>query len=329
MLRPRILVFGTGSIGIIYTYFLDAGGAAVSCVCRSNYDIASRQGFIINSTLFGVARVKPAAVLRDASEAAAVSESSFDFVVVASKATPGSSPTTAELIKPAIGPNTAIVLLQNGICIEEEYATLFPSNPIVSGVIYLPATQTSPGTVTHKEIEELRIGTYPSAAPRAHKAAAEGFARILTAGGATVILYDDLQPERWSKLIINAAWNPTSALTRCRDAQFIASSSGATVFVREVMLEVLAVAKAEGIKGLDESTVDYQLGRAKERELPGVEPSMLADVLAGRNMEVEAILGNAIRVARATGVNVPRLESLYVLALGLHSAGARARGEVE
>lgn len=329
MSQPRVLLFGAGSIGIVYTHFLIAGGAAVSCVCRSNYDTAFSHGFIINSSLFGDVHVKPAAVVRNVSELVTEAKSTFDFVVVVSKAMPGSLPTTAEMIKPMIGPNTAIALLQNGIYVEEEYATLFPSNPIISAVVYCPATQTSQGVVAHKEIQELRIGTYPSTASQTHKAVAEDFARILRAGGANINLYDDIQPERWRKLIVNAAWNPTCAMTRCRDAQFLASSSAALDFVREVMLEVLAVAKAEEVKGLDESMIDFQLGRATTSGLPGVEPSMLADAFQGRRMEVEAILGNTVRAARAKDVSVPKLEVLYVLALGLQSAAARTRGEIE
>jgi hypothetical protein len=55
---------------------------------------------------------------------------------------------------------------------------------------------------------------------------------------------------------------------------------------------------------------------------PGIEPSMLVDVLNGRRMEVEVILGNPVRIARELGVNVPRLETLYALLKGLDEAVA-------
>ena len=65
--------------------------------------------------------------------------------------------------------------------------------------------------------------------------------------------------------------------------------------------------------------MEFQLGRAKARvpQNIGVEPSMLQDVRAGRRMEVEAILGNAVRMAKAKGVQCEKLETLYMLGTAL------------
>lgn len=57
-----------------------------------------------------------------------------------------------------------------------------------------------------------------------------------------------------------------------------------------------------------------QLQRALERKgAKGIEPSMLADVVSGRRMEVEAVLGNLMRIAGQLGVSVPRIETLDAL----------------
>ena len=134
------------------------------------------------------------------------------------------------------------MLIQNGIGIEDEYAALFPENPLLSCVVYLPATQISAGVITHKEQEVLHIGTFPADAPSPHKEAAERFSRLIRAGGATAQVHDDIQPEWWSKLFVNASWNPICALSRSRDAQFLASSPGALAYVQNVMLEVGVIA---------------------------------------------------------------------------------------
>lgn len=54
-MAPRILVFGTGSIGSVYTYLLSKAipSSNITAICRSNYDDASKHGFTINSTLWG------------------------------------------------------------------------------------------------------------------------------------------------------------------------------------------------------------------------------------------------------------------------------------
>jgi len=56
------------------------------------------------------------------------------------------------------------------------------------------------------------------------------------------------------------------------------------------MVEVASIAQAVGYREIDAELIEFQLSRATARDLPGVEPSMLADALARRAMEVEAIV---------------------------------------
>ena len=141
---------------------------------------------------------------------------------------------------------TTIALPQNGIGIEDEYAAAFPNNPLLSGVVYLPVTQTVPREIRMGEIELLELGTCPANALEARNAHAAEFAEVITKGGGTCKMFDDIQPRRWSKLLVNASWNPICALVRTSDVQFMASSPGATNFVWEVMLEVVKIAQALG-----------------------------------------------------------------------------------
>lgn len=326
---PRVLVFGAGAVGSVYTYLLHRAGCSVTVICRSNYAAVSSHGFRISSAKFGSdVHVQPS-VVRSAAETAEKSssdDSAWDYILVSSKALPGSQPTQASLIAPAVGPQTAIVLVQNGIGIEDEYAAAFPNNPLVSGVVYLPVTQTAPGEIRMGEIELLQLGTYPTQAPEAHKARAVEFMELVTKGGGTCRVFDDIQPRRWSKLLVNASWNPICALVRTSDVQFMASSPGATVFVWEAMLEVVKIAQALGYAEITEKDALYQLERAKVRtEANAVEPSMLSDVRNNRQMEVEAILGNTVRMARDKGVKVVKLEALYVLIKALDEGMSKRR----
>jgi 2-dehydropantoate 2-reductase len=317
-MAPRILVFGTGSIGTVYTYILSRAVPAFNIVttCRSNFETASKNGFTIHSSLWGEnLKVRPI-VVRSVEEAVSLdADAHFDYVLVCSKALP-TVPSTAELIKPAVSAKTTIVLIQNGIAIEQPYSELFPDNLLLSTVVYLPAAQIEPGIVQHKELELLHIGPYPASS---NTDSAAQFAALLNAGGASTMVHEDVQFERWSKLLVNACWNPVCALARSRDAQILSSSPEAKDFIREVMLEIAAVANACGYPGIDSALVELQLGRAAVRKV-GVEPSMMADALAGRNMEVEAIVGNVVRLAREHGVNTPMLRTIYMLATALNNS---------
>ena len=322
----RILVFGAGAIGAVYVYTLMHAGAEVTAVCRSNYDVVKRDGIMMYSVRFGNVRFRPN-VVRIAEEA--TSSVPWDYVVVCSKCFPRSSPSLSNMIQPVIGPSTAIVLVQNGIDIEAEVAASYPNNPIISCVVYLPSTQIRPGVIdygaTQKEtLNMLELGTYPASAPESHKRAAEQFAALVQKGGGGAEVYDDIQPQRWSKLVMNASWNPITALSLCSDTDFLRSSPDAVYLVRNVMFEVLALARVLKIEGVTEEVAEEHLGRHRARTI-GKEPSMLTDVREGRPFEVEAIVGNTVRLAKEHGVKVPLLDALYVLARGLYEAGERSR----
>ncbi|KAH7378287.1 2-dehydropantoate 2-reductase [Pyrenochaeta sp. MPI-SDFR-AT-0127] len=310
--QPRVLLFGAGSVGTIYLWLLSKV-ASTTAVCRSNYQVAKEEGFIINSSIFGQGIHFKPRVVRDCEEAASEGSEPYDYILVCSKAIPATIP---KLIAAAVTPShTAIVLVQNGVGIEEEYRAAFPANPIISTVVYLPATQRPAGVIKHGEVEKLQIGSYPSSAPSQH---AQSFAKLLQSAGGTAEFFEEIQPKRWYKLLVNAPWNPICALTLSKDTNVLTSSDEATAVILAAMLEVRDIAAAYGYT-ITREEVDYQLGRAKAR-IPtnaGIEPSMLQDVQSGRRIEVEAIVGNAVRMGKEKGVACVRLEVLYVLAKAL------------
>lgn len=331
-MAPKILIFGTGSIGGAYAVILSRAvpAADITVICRSNFDAVAENGITLHSSLPAWGRdlhVEPS-VARSVADAVEASKGiPFDFILVTSKAL-STTPSTPELIQPAVTPKTTIVLIQNGINIEAPFANLFPENPILSTVVYLPATQVQPGIIEHSEVELLHIGTYPAQTPDAHKNAAHAFADLLTRAGASSKLHDDVQGERWSKLLVNASWNSICALTRCRDRQLLDINTqlgGFEGFVRNVMLEIAATAQAYGHDNVNEALVDLQLKRATSRQLPGIQPSMMADALSGRNMEVDAIVGNTVRLAREKGVSTPMLQTIYFLVAGLDRSFSLAK----
>ncbi|KAF2124174.1 2-dehydropantoate 2-reductase [Dothidotthia symphoricarpi CBS 119687] len=310
--RPRILLFGAGSVGTIYLWLLSKV-SSTTAVCRSNYDVVKRDGFTINSSIFGKGIHFKPNIVRDCEEAASESSQPYDYIVVCSKAIPDTFP---KLIAPAVtSKHTAIVLIQNGVGIEEEYSVAFPDNPIISGVVYLPVAQRPAGVINHGETEKLQLGSYPSTAPGDQ---ASALVKLIQTAGGTAEFYTDIQPKRWTKLLVNASWNPICALTLSKDTEILESSPEATSVVLAVMLEIQAVAAAYGYT-VPREEVDFQLGRAHAR-IPigaGIKPSMLQDIEMSRRIEIEAIVGNAVRMGKEKGVKCTGLEMLYVLGKAL------------
>jgi 2-dehydropantoate 2-reductase len=310
--QPRILLFGAGSVGTVYLYLLSKV-ASTTAVCRSNYEIVRKDGFIINSSIFGQNLHFKPNVVRDCGEAVSQFSDPFDYIIVCSKAIPDTVP---KLIAPAVTPgHTAIVLIQNGVGIEEEYSKAYPNNPIISAVVYMPATQRPAGVIKHGEVEQLQVGAYPSSATSEH---AKAFTELITAAGGTAEFYDDVQHKRWFKLLINASWNPMCALALSKDTDMLTASDEANSVVLAVMVEIRDIAAAHGYE-ITMEDVDLQLGRAQARipKNAGIEPSMLQDVQSNRRIEVEAIVGNLVRMGKEKGVACVRLEMLYILTKAL------------
>ena len=306
----KALIFGTGGVGCVYGYILHKGGCMVTAVCRTNYNAVKERGILVNSKIFGECHYQPSAT-KTVSEA--TENGPFDYIIVASKA----FPSTPELIREAVTPEqTTIVLAQNGIGIEEDYATLYPSNTIISGVVYCPVTQVEPGVAEMGPLERFEIGTFPSDVSSKAKAQTQSLSDIWKAGGATAPVFDDIQPLRWLKVAINGSWNPVTALTLCDDANYLRSSDNSENMIRKIMREIGRVATAEGYpNAITEEIIEKDLERPKSRLAEGgKEPSMLVDIRAHRPIEVEAILGNTLRIAQRHGVETPYLELLYTLA---------------
>jgi 2-dehydropantoate 2-reductase len=320
MAAPRVVLIGTGSLGIVLGAFLHKAGAEIVCVCRSNYQAAKAHGFKVNSTVLGSYTYYPKLV-QSALEAQALADQPFDYAVVATKAFPDENPSCVDIIGEAVSTtHTVIVLVQNGIGIEKAYRRKFPANLIISAVAYMPSTRVSSIEVVQTETQRILMGAYPSR-PVAGlvRDSMRIFQGLLSAGGAQAEIHADIQVERWKKLIGNATWNPICALSRCCDVELLGTSEVAGSFVEAAMYEIVAVARTLGYGDhVNEEVVKAQIQRSAIRPAPGVQPSMMADMLQGNKMEVEVIVGEAVRLARENGVAVPRLETLYVLASGLN-----------
>jgi 2-dehydropantoate 2-reductase len=300
----RVLILGAGALGAFYGAVLARAGCAVSVVARSDFELVAAEGYRIESTM-GDLSFRPARVLRSSVESAAGEPCAF--VLVALKLVAGVD--RVALIRPALGLDSVIVLVQNGVGIENEIVQAFPGNEILSCVAYAAASREGPGRVRHhSNYTRLVLGRYP----RGSSAAAARFAGFIKAGGASVQLTDDIIGARWQKCAWNTVFNPISALGGGLGTRDILSGEAQTDFVRAAIGEVCAVAAADG-HPLAPDTVTKQIEGTLR--MPNYVSSMGQDWLAGRPMETEALLGNVVRMAASLGVAVPRLEALYALML--------------
>lgn len=295
----KVLVIGTGAVGSFYGALLARIGAEVSVVARSDYEQVRTSGIeIISETPLGDYRFRPAAVVRDAAE---LSEKP-DYALLCVKVVEGVD--RLALLKDALGPSTAIVLVSNGVEIEDEVAKAFPDHELISGLAFICVTRTGPGKIWHQAYGRLALGNYPNGLSEKTKALAAAYER----SGIHCIASENIVTARWQKCVWNAAFNPLSVLSGGLGTNDILTAQEA--FVRAIMEEICLIATALG-HALPSDTVDRQVDST--HKMPPYKTSMLLDFEAGRPMETEAILGNAVRAGRRTGARIPHLESIYAL----------------
>lgn len=313
MEKARVLIYGTGAIGTVYAHVLSRN-CQVSVTCRSNYDAVVRDGLLLKSDKFGVNVLRPEYVFRSAQEAADVNVK-FDYVLVATKSIP-TRPSLADNLAPIVNkcPNIAIVLIQNGLGNEEGVRTTFPTVPIVSCAAYIATSQESPGVVRHQEMEKLLIGQYDqygsqqdvSALKARGKSERDKFADLITKGGATAEVTDNLFSAKWQKNTWNIVLSSLCTISRCDTSTLINQWSTKKV-VETALEEYIQISKAIG--NLEVMHNIYEI----TTKMKPYKPSMLLDLEAHRPMEVEVIVGYPVRRALELGVPCPTLQTLYLM----------------
>lgn len=180
------------------------------------------------------------------------------------------------------------------------------------------ASQAVPGIVKHTKSEHTQIGLYRNPRRRSEyeEQRLEQFATLLKAGKTPFDVEEDLQLKRWEKVVWNAAWNSLTTLTLVDTQTWLKSSPGAMPMTRELMREVIDVARKCGVP-LQYSLIDQLIN--KILAMPPIGSSMQADYKAGRKMEVEIILGHPVRKAKELQVPVPVLDTLYTLLTAINS----------
>jgi 2-dehydropantoate 2-reductase len=297
--NPHVLIVGAGAIGGFYGAILQRAGARVSVVLRSDYAAVRETGFAIDSPL-GDLSYRPDTVYRDGEAA----EMNPDYVLCCVKVLPEVD--RAALIVPWIGPDTCIVLIENGIDIEADIAAAFADNPLISALAFIAVSRTGPGRIEHKAFGQLTLGAWPQGVSDACRA----LEALFVAGDIKVKLTEQVLAERWLKSLWNTPFNPLSVLAGGADTLTMLDSPGGEALVRDLMAEVMAVAAADG-HPLPADAIDRNIDGT--RQMPAYRNSMALDYLAGRAMEIDAILGNVVALAKRHGVAVPGLRTLAAI----------------
>jgi 2-dehydropantoate 2-reductase len=304
--RGRIGIIGSGALGCFYGARLSRAGFDVHFLMRRDFDAVRENGLKVFS-------FEGDFVIRPPVFASALSLGLCDLVIVGFKTT--DNHVLPDLLGPSCNLHTVVLTLQNGLGNEEAVALALaaksdarpPSETakqVMGGTAFLCSTRTEPGVVCHTDHGFIRLAEF-SGGPRERTRA---IAEMFRCAGIDCAVRESVAAIRWEKLVWNIPFNGLGVAAGRADTAAILSDPDLRGTVEELMLEVIAGARADGAEIDPGLAADLM---KKTETMGAYRSSMQIDYECGRPVEVEAILGEPLRRARCAGVATPRLQMLY------------------
>jgi len=298
--KPRIGIIGSGAIGGFYGLMLARAGFDVHFLLRSEYAVVREQGLKLESALHGDVQIAVQAY------ASAADMPPCDWLLVGAKAT--SNAELAPLIAKAAAADAKVVLLQNGLGVEEQLRPALPGSlHLLGGLCFICVNRLSPGVIRHQALGAVNLGYHSGPAEDGGAAIVEEGAALLRAAGVDSQAMDNLGQARWQKLVWNVPYNGLSVLLGASTTPLMADSDTREL-IQALMAEVVQGAAACG-HALPAGYADH-LFRVTE-QMPDYWPSMYHDHAGQRPLELQAIYAEPLAQARAAGCSLPRMQMLH------------------
>ncbi len=287
----NIVIIGPGAMGCLFAALLTEGGHEV-CLLDKRAERAraiARAGIRIEGP--AGTRVLP---IRATARAASLKDAELAIVCVKAHDT---ASTTPELLALA-SKRTLVLTLQNGLGNIEELAKHLPPRQILAGVTAHGSTRLGIGHIRHAGAGATTV----SAMAPENQAAARQLARLFTRAGIPAAASPRLAETLWSKLIINAAIGPVSAISGLANGRLIEQAPWRDLLGQAAKEGAAVVARLKiGLAYADPFRAVAEVCRGTAENFS----SMLQDVRRGRRTEIDAINGAIVRAAEALGMPAP------------------------
>ncbi|MBV2131253.1 putative 2-dehydropantoate 2-reductase [Pseudomonas sp. MAP12] len=300
--RPRIGIIGTGAIGGYYGLMLARAGFEVHFLLRSEYAAVARDGLRVRHAQLGELHLPQVNAWR---EAAAMPP--CDWLLVGAKTT--SNRELAPLIAQVAAPGAKVVLLQNGLGVEDALRPLLPASlHLLGGLCFICAHREAPGLVVHQSQGVCNLGYHsgPATAEERQALLEQGVTWLREAGIESSVIADLIQA-RWQKLVWNVPYNGLSVLLHSSTRPLMANPDSRAL-LQALMQEVVDAALACGYS-LPDNYAQKLL--AYTDRMPDYLPSMYHDFAQRREAELPALYAAPLAAAAAAGVDMPRVRMLY------------------
>ena len=294
----KIAIMGAGAVGAYYGGALARHGAKVVLIARGEHAGAmGAKGLRVESN-WGDYVVHPEVALTPG--AAGV----VDVVLHCVKLY--SNTNTIPEMRPLVGDGTVILTVQNGITGGESLAAEFGWERVLEGATYIETSITGPGHVVQTgSAARIEFGERDgSISDRV-----ETVRDVLSVPGVQVEVSSDIRASLWSKMVVIGALGTIVTAARASLSEVLAMQEGVNT-IRTVMEEIVASGKANGVD-FPNGIVDAKIADAVA-EVDEFQSSLQSDFNRGGNLELDDILGAAVRLGREAGIPMPASSALVL-----------------
>lgn len=298
----RICIVGCGAVGSLFAAHLAKSGEAeiwAYDVWKEHIEAIRRKGLRLSGAEDFTATLQATSNPRELPPC--------DYGIVATKAI--HTKAAISQVAHIFDNNSAVCSVQNGVGNEEiiaEHVGL-----VIRGTTFPAGHPIAPGHVGYDIKGDTWIGPFEPSNTSMGKV--EELAGLLTRSGMKTIALKDARGAQWTKLIFNASTNPVGALTLLHHGAATRFAPTSKLF-NELIAEGEAVARKLGI---DLHGDPRELVR-KGANAPGKHrASMLQDVIARRQTEVDFMNGAIVQWGEKVGVPTPLNQALWQLIKGL------------
>ena len=287
-------VIGTGAIGGFYGARLAHANHDVHFLLHSDYQYVLEHGLYVDSCdgSFHLSHVHAYQASSDMPKA--------DIILVCLKSV--NNHLLPSLLPPLLKDDTLVVLIQNGIGLEEDVSLMFPGVQLAAGLAFICSSKVAPGRISHQCYGSINLGNYNCKDPQRFQQVVDDFRAADIQTG--IVEYREA---RWKKAVWNMPFNGMT-VALCTQTDQLLKHPATRQLIREQMLEVVAIARRLGVENVDETFVEKMIETTDA--MTPYSPSMRLDFDFKRPMEIDYLYTRPIAIAHEAGLRVPRLEML-------------------
>lgn len=290
----RYGIIGTGAIGGYYGAKLAHAGQEVHFLLHSDYEYVRQHGLQVDSCdgSFHLSDVNAYQQTQDMPPC--------DVVLVGLKTINNGK--LQSLLPPLLHDHTLVVLIQNGIGVEEDVQKMFPDVQLAAGLAFICSAKTEPGVVNHQFLGSINLANYSCRDEAQMQAVVDEFRE---AGIETALV--EYHEARWKKAVWNMPYNGMTVALLTQTDRLMKNPSTRQL-IREQMMEVVNAAQHLGVKNVDAAYADKMIAMT-DAMIP-YSPSMRLDYDFHRPMEIYYLYSRPLQMAREAGCPMPKLEML-------------------